>query len=458
MKRVAGSFRDPSGYVYESEQGLLRAVTSSYAEEYEALAASGLIARLVDRGLLLPFEEVQDAGTDAWRTLKPTRLPFISYPYEWSFGQLKDAALATLDIQLAALEKGLWLKDATAYNIQFWQGKPVLMDHLSFERVRPGAWPAYRQFVMHFLAPLALMTNVDLRSGLLLKNHLDGIPLDYASRMLPRATWMNPRLFAHLHLHARLENKYSDTRSADLKQARTKIRQSSVSTQTLQNLAHSLRAAVEAQQPPVVKTEWGDYYTDTNYTPEAFAFKKDAVSRIVAKFQPARACDLGANNGEFSRVLAEHAQLVISSDIDPVAVHRNYERARSKGETKLVPVLQDICNPSPGLGWAGEERSSFLDRARCDFVMGLALIHHLCIGNNVPLGYVAAVFRRLSPVALLEFVPKEDSQVQRLLSAREDIFPDYNLEKCIEAFRDQYGSVEQIPIPGSCRTLLVFSS
>lgn len=459
MLRVAGSFRDPSGYVYEGEQGLLRALAPSYAEDYEALQASGLCPQLVERGLLLPFEEVQDPATQAWRTLKPERVPFISFPYEWSFGQLKDAALATLDIQLAALAKGLWLKDATAYNIQFQRGRPVLIDHLSFERVRPGsAWPAYRQFVMHFLAPLALMAKRDLRHGLLLKNHLDGVPLDFASRALPLASWMQPGLFAHLHLHARLERRYADTRSEDLQQARTRIRAASVSPRTLANLAHSLRDAVEGLQPPQARTEWGDYYQDTNYSREAFAFKQRTVARIAQRLQPARAVDLGANDGTFSRVLAQHAQLVVSSDIDPVAVQRNYEKVGAGREANLLPLLQDLCNPSPGLGWGGEERAGFLERARCDFAMGLALVHHLCIGSNVPLGYVANVFRRLAPAVLLEFVPKEDSQVRRLLSARADIFPDYTLDHCVDAFRAHFRTVEAIPIPGSTRTLLHFTA
>lgn len=459
MRRVAGSFRDPSGYVYESEQGIRRAVAASYAPEYEALQATGLAAQLVERGLLLPFEELADAADGAWRTLQPERLPFVSHPYEWSFGQLQDAALATLDIQLAALAKGLWLKDASAYNIQFRRGKPVLIDHLSFERVRPGgAWPAYRQFVRHFLAPLALMARRDLRHGLELKNHLDGLPLDYASRGLPWTTWLSPRLFAHVHLHARLEGRYADTRSAGLQRSREDIRSASVSPQTLENLAHSLRAATASLRPPAARTEWGDYYQDTNYSQEAFAHKLEAVGRLAARFRPNRALDLGANSGVFSRALAPHAGLVLSSDVDPVAVQRNYEQARAAGEANLLPLLQDICNPSPPLGWGGEERQGFLERARGDLVMGLALVHHLCIGNNVPLGHVARLFRQLAPVAVLEFVPKEDSQVRRLLSAREDIFPDYTLEGCIQAFRSEYLAVEATPIPGTTRTLLLFTA
>lgn len=459
MRRVAGSFRDPSGYVYESGGQVFRAVDARFGPQFEAFAASGLPGKLVDAGLLLPFEQLPEAAAGAWRTLKPAQLPFVSYPYEWSFGQLRDAALATLAIQRLALAHGMTLKDASAYNIQFWQGRPVLIDHLSFEPAVPGApWAAYRQFVMHFLAPLALMAKRDLRWNLQLKNHLDGLPLDLASRALPRASWLDPRLFGHLHLHARLQQKYADTRSASVQEARTRIRDTRVASRTLLHLVDSLQAAVEGLRAPMPRTEWGDYYTDTNYSPEAFAFKQGVVERLAGRLRPTRACDLGANNGAFSRLLAKQASLVVSCDVDPVAVQRNYERVRAEGEQATVPVLQDLCNPSPGLGWGNEERAPFLERARCDLAVGLALVHHLCIGNNVPLGHVARLFRALAPAALLEFVPREDSQVQRLLAARPDIFPDYRIESAMGAFGAHYGSVERVDIPGTSRSLLLFTA
>jgi len=458
MQRVAGSFRDPSGFVYESSGNLFRAISSSYKEEFEALMASGLYVKLLKESRVAPFEETSSDIDGVWKTIRPEQIPFISYPYEWSFGQLKDAALATLDIQLDALEHGMSLKDASAYNIQFLHGRPVLIDHLSFERLEEGKpWSAYRQFVMHFLGPLALMAKADTRHSLQLRNYIDGLPLDYISKSLPKTTWLSPAIFIHIHLHAALQKKYSDTSTTDIKHAREKIRAKSVSFATLKNLINSLKAATEALNLPSLDTEWGNYYEDTNYTRTAFAFKKEAVNRIAARFRPKRACDLGANDGEFSRILANHAGFVISADIDPLAVHKNYQRSRSNNEPLLMPVLEDLCNPSPALGWANEERSSFLERARCDFVMGLALIHHLCIGNNVPLSLVAKLFRSLSPVALIEFVPKEDSQVKRLLSAREDIFDDYSLENCIRAFCAYYASVERIEIPESPRTLLLLS-
>jgi ribosomal protein L11 methylase PrmA len=230
-----------------------------------------------------------------------------------------------------------------------------------------------------------------------------------------------------------------------------------MSLKSLQNMTEGLFALVSGIKNPTVSTEWGDYYNDTNYDDAAFREKGKLIENITEKFKPRKTVDLGANLGEFSRIFAKHSDIVLSPDIDPVAVNKNYLLVTKNKEQNIYPMVQDLTNPSPGIGWMNEERASFMDRAKCDLAAGLALIHHLCIGNNLPLDKVAAMFRTLSDKAIVEFVPKEDSQVQRLLSSREDIFPDYDLEHSIEAFRKYYSGCEKIPIAGTCRTLLVFS-
>lgn len=458
MKRVSGSFRDPSGYVYVGEDGgVYRTVNEVYRNHFEKFVQSGLCDRLLKKSLIVSFEETPEAINGAWKTLCAEKIPFISYPYEWSFSQLKDAALTTLDIQLESLKCGMSLKDASAYNIQFLRGLPVFIDLLSFETYREGmTWSAYRQFIMHFYGPLALMAGRDLRDGLLMRNFMDGIPLDYISSALNKTTWLNPSKLIHIHLHSMLQQKYADTKAADQVATRKKIRAASMPFDSLVRLVRSLKDSVEALQLPAKKTEWGDYYNDTNYTEKGFSYKKEIVGQLAQRVMPKRACDLGANDGEFSRVLAKHAGLVISSDYDPIAVEKNYSRIKKDQSSPIFPVLLDLCNPSPGLGWANQERDSFVERAQCDLVMGLALIHHLCISNNLPLSYVAEFFRSIAPVAIVEFVPKEDGQVQRLLQARDDIFPNYSLDACINAFLEFYPSVEKFEIPESRRTMLFF--
>ena len=455
MQQNPGSFRDPSGSVYETEDGIVRTVNEQYKPHFELLIKSGLYKKLVDKNYILSFTEREDKpDPPVWKMLCVEKLPVISYPYEWSFQQLKDAAILTLRIQHEALKHGLVLKDATAYNVQFFKGKPVFIDLLSFEEYKEGEpWIAYRQFVQHFVGPLLLMSRKDIRYGILFRNFLDGFPVDFIANNLPWSSRWSPSIYVNVHLHAKMIKKYEDTHT-EFKERKTT---GSVSLKGLQNMTEGLFTLVNGIKNPLVSTEWGDYYNDTNYDDAAFREKGALIEKITEKFKPCKTVDLGANLGEFSRIFAKHSGIVLSPDIDPVAVNKNYLLVAKNKEHNIYPLVQDLTNPSPGIGWMNEERASFVDRAKCDLAAGLALIHHLCIGNNVPLDKVAVMFRKLSDKAIVEFVPKEDSQVKRLLSSREDIFPDYDLGHCIEAFGKHYPHCEQIPIAGTCRTLLVFS-
>jgi len=456
MERNRGSFRDPSGYVFEKDGHIFRTVNSTYKDHFGTFVDSGLYRRLVETGCILPFKEVDISIEDAWKTLEVARLPFISYPYEWSFQQLKDAALLTLRVQKAALDHGMILKDATAYNVQFFKGKPIFIDLLSFEKYEDGTpWNAYRQYISHFYAPLLLMSKVDLRYGGLLQNFLDGFPIDFASQSLPWRTRFSPSIQLHVHMHAKMIKKYENTRG---RVEKVDIRNKRFSLAAHKTMAGGLFDATAGIKNPAQSTEWGDYYNDTNYDEGGFQEKKKIVDDLCVRVAPRVACDFGANLGEFSRVLAKHAKVVLSPDIDPVAVERNYLIVKKNKEENIFPIVQDLCNPSPGIGWRNRERDSFIDRVKCDLAAGLALIHHLCIGNNLPLDFVAELFASVADNVILEFVPKEDSQVQRLLSSREDIFPDYDLEHCISAFDGYFGNCEKFPITGSSRTILFFSN
>src|SRR5262245_14254456 len=211
--QLSASFRDPSGFLFSRDGVLYRQVNRRYEQEYARLMESGLYEKLVKVGVLIPHVEVENVRAEAgecFRVIQPERVPFISYPYEWSFGQLKDAALATLSIQKRALKAGMSLKDASAYNIQFVRGKAVLIDTLSFELYKDGQpWVAYRQFCQHFLAPLTLMALKDVRLSQLLRVYIDGIPLDLASELLPSKTRLNFGLLTHIHLHASAQKRYA---------------------------------------------------------------------------------------------------------------------------------------------------------------------------------------------------------------------------------------------------------
>ena len=458
-RSLGASFRDPSGFLFSDGGILYRQVNRVYAENYDRLMESGLYDKLVKAGLLIPHQEVEQApacpersrraeNDAAYKILQPEVVPFISYPYEWSFSQYKDAALATLSIQKRALKAGMSLKDASAYNIQFVHGRTVLIDTLSFESYQEGQpWVAYKQFCQHFLAPLALMALKDVRLGQLMRIYIDGVPLDLASQLLPRSTRLNLGLLTHIHLHAGAQRRYAD---AEIERAKMR---GGMSKQAMLGLIESLQTVIKKLEWKTGGTEWGNYYDITNYSEVAFAHKKEVIAGWVERVKPAMVWDLGANNGEFSRIASEAGIYTISSDIDPTAVEENYLRMREEKERNLLPLVLDLTNPSPALGWANDERESFARRGPVDMVFALALIHHLAISNNVPLPKVAEFFAGAGKWLVIEFVPKSDSQVRKLLKSREDIFDQYTKEGFERAFGQFFKIYAADPVKDSQRTL-----
>jgi len=384
----------------------------------------------------------------AFKILAPEPLDFVSYPYEWCFSQLKDSALTTLASQRIAIDYGMTLKDASAYNVQFRQGRTQLVDTLSFELLTEGEpWMAYRQFCQHFLAPLALMGYRDFRLGGLLRNHIDGIPLDLASRMLPRRTWLSPGLLVHLHLHASAQRRYAG-KAVPGERANRRM-----SRQALLGLVDSLTGAVNRLQWLPAGTAWANYEQFHGYSSSDLAEKGRLVGEFLDRVRPATVWDLGANVGNFSRIASQREITTIAFDIDPAAVERNYLKARQGGDPHLLALVLDLANPSPTQGWAGKERMSLEERGPADAVLALALIHHLAISNNVPLGMIAEYLAGLSHWLLIEFVPKEDPQVRRLLANRVDIFPDYDASGFEAAFNPHFEIHRRAPVGDSGRWL-----
>ena len=428
---ISGSFRDPSGFLFVEDGSIYRQVNAVYRENYDHLMESGLHNALVDSGLLVPHHEVglDLAKTDeAYKILQPELVPFVSYPYEWCFSQLKDAALVTLQIQKTALDLGMTLKDASAYNIQFMDGKPVLIDTLSFEKYREGqAWAAYRQFCQHFLAPLALMSHSDIRLNQLLRTYIDGVPLDLASSLLPFRTRFTFSLLSHIHLHARSQKHFAD-RTVDTSRRR-------MNRTSFLGLIDNLESAVKKLKWRSQGTDWASYYEDATYSEDALKKKKQLVGEFLDKVSPNIVWDLGANIGWFSRLASDRGVLTISFDVDPACVEQNYLESVRKRETSILPLLLDLTNPSPNIGWANEERMSLLERGPADTVLCLALMHHLAISNNLPFGMLADFLAKICDSLIIEFVPKTDPQVQRLLATREDIFSGYTQQ----AFGDEFG-------------------
>lgn len=450
---AVGSFRDPSGFIFRRDGVVYRQVNRSYREDYDLLVGSGLYRRLSDDGWLVAHEESAVAPAEpgsAYKVLRPEPIPFVSYPYEWCFGQLKAAALLTLAIQRRAIAHGMTLKDATAYNVQFKDGRAVFIDTPSFEAYREGEpWVAYGQFCRHFLAPLALRALTDVRLNQLSRTNIDGVPLDLAARLLPLRSRLRPSLAIHLHLHARLVASHADAPAAGA--SRPAGRRFGKSA--LLGLVDHLESAVNRLRWEPGASAWGGYYGDNSYTDAAMARKEAVVGAFLDPIPRGLAWDLGANTGRFSRLASSRGFETVAFDLDPACVERNYRAVVADGEPRLLPLVLDVTNPSPASGWQNAERSSLLGRGPADVVMALALVHHLAIGHNLPLARIAEFFRRVGRRLIVEFVPKADPQVARLLAGRRDVFPDYHQTEFERCFRSSFAIERSEPLPESGRTL-----
>lgn len=450
IRNISGSFRDPDGFVFLSGNTLFRSISKSYSEDFDYLIKSGLYKSLVKQKLLIPQTEVKNQvkSKDVYKIIKPEYLKFISYPYEWCFGQLKDAALTTLKIQKLSLEQGMILKDSSAYNIQFNKGKPILIDTLSFEKYIAGEpWMGYRQFCQHFLAPLALMSLRDGRLNQLQRVFIDGIPLDLAASLLPVSGFLKLPVFSHIYLHSKSQQRVLGKKIA---QSNFKM-----GKRSLQALIENLESAVKNLKWDRKKSRWGDYYGDTNYGSAGFKDKSRIIKEYLSLIKVKTAFDLGSNNGFFSRIIAKKDVFTVSLDNDLNAVEENYSSVKARSEINILPLVMDLTNPSPGNGWENEERFSLTQRGPVDLVIALALVHHLAISNNLPFSRIAGYFAELGRFLIIEFIPKGDSNADLLLTGHEKTFSGYNLDGFLTGFKKFFSVKRSDKIKGSKRMLFL---
>ncbi len=447
--KISCSFRDPSGFVFLDRNILYRQINFSYKDHYDYLINSGLYDLLVKQELLISHTERglnQKLSSDAYKVIQPEFIPFISYPYEWCFSQLKDAALAILIIQKHALGFGMTLKDASAYNIQFLNGKPILIDTLSFEIYTEGRpWIAYKQFCQHFLAPLALMSYRNAHLSKLSQIYIDGIPLNLASSLLGWRSFLHPALYAHINLQANMQSLFKKTARHHSSYHLSKKR--------LMGLLDNLLSVVSSLQWKSRDAEWENYYEKTNYSAEAFEDKKKIIGFFLDKLQPVMVWDLGANTGVFSRIASVKGAETISFDIDPAAVEKSYIEVKKHQEKNILPLVLDITNPSHAIGWANKEISSLQERGPAQAIFVLAMIHHLVITNSIPFEYIAKFLGQVGTFLVIEFIHPEDSQVQRMISLSVKVFPGYTQEGFESAFRKYFSILDVKTIKDSKRVL-----
>lgn len=436
------SFRDPSGFVFQWNGNYYRQVNQVYSDDYDLLMNSGLHQHLVQSKLLLPHSETEDviAEKNNWyKTLNPEQIAFITYPYEWCFTQLKDAALLTISILKTSIEYGMIIKDATPYNIQFINSTPVFIDTLSFEKYDANkAWVAYRQFCNMFLFPLYLehYLKTDIQKTLIV--YPDGIPVDITSKLLP----LKSRTSVGVWLHVYLQNTI--TRNASSKREDEKFNK-----RKLLNLVNHLEATIYNLKGRNAGSGWDNYYSETISRNNYLGEKEKIFRNIIDKIDADSVLDLGANDGYFSKIFAEKGTQVIAVDSNSRSICALYE----SGTKNVLPLLLDVANPSPSIGLNNAERPAFHKRIRTDVVVALALIHHLIIGRNISLDVLAAWLSDISKILIIEFVPREDEKVQQMLASRKDIFGDYTAANFEHIFNKYFSIKQQQPVPGSGRII-----
>ena len=422
-----GSFRDPDGRVFRIGEKVFRSVTGSAARNFARAEEAGVMRKLVDRGQLVDFTDVTEQASkvgieQADVLLSHPQIPFISYPYEWSFSLHKAAALAHLDLHLELLSEDFTLVDATAYNMQFDGTRPVHIDHLSIRPYEDGEiWAAHRQFCMQFLNPLLMWSMLDLQPNHWFRGSLEGIAPEDLAKLVPLRKRLNWTVLTHVIAQATLQN-----RSVQSTTGSSRYREARLPRSSFEGMLRGLRGAIAKMEVPSHKTVWGEYANNTSYAAPEAAAKHDLVKEAVAAIKPGLLYDIGCNTGDYSKsALEAGAGKVIGFDFDHGALEIAFKRAQLE-QLDLLPLWLDAANPSPSQGWGEAERMGLSKRAKPDALLALAFIHHIAIGRNVPLDMAVDWLMSLAPAGVIEFPHKEDPMVQLLLSQRPDIFPDYH--------------------------------
>jgi hypothetical protein len=456
-----GSFRDPDGRIFQIEGEIVRALSEEGAADWSAFEESGLLARLVKSGDVVAttaasaaeLEGINSADPDSgWvAALRHERVPFVSYPYEWTFSMLRDAALLQLRITREALKAGLALKDATPYNVQWRGARPVFIDVGSFERARPGEpWLGYRQFCMLFLYPLLLESYRGIPFQPWLRGSLEGIHPGEARSLLRGRDTFKGGVFKHVALHARLERSHAGGE----KDVRKELKEAGFAKELIEANLKGLEKLVKGLAAPGGATEWSDYGATCSYSDDDTRAKEDFVRAAVRRRRRSLVWDLGANDGRYSRIAAEGSAYTVALDVDNGVVERLYSTLAREAVDNILPLVGDVADPSPGLGWRGRERLTLPERGAPDLVLALALVHHLIISRTIPQRELIDWLADLGSELVVEFPNRDDAMVQRLLARkREGSHPDYTRNSFEECLRARFDVLSSVELPSGTRAL-----
>ena len=463
-----GSFKDPSGRVYLLEPDgdadgcrVVRGLTAPAAATVESLLAEPFFSRLLADGDVVNTRFLSsddpvavDVVARGWASaVEHDAVDFLTWPYEWPFAMLKDAALLQLHLLATCVRAGWLLKDATPFNIQ-WDGtKPVFIDIPSFVPREDGEyWQGYRQFCSMFLIPLMLTAHLGIPHQPLLRSSLEGIPPEEAARYFYGLRRFKRGVPAHVWFPARVEG-WMRSRGGMRRRSRLGRRQSKTA---LLALLDNLRRLVTGLSPGRASPSgWARYPETHSYDEGDFERKMAFVEKHASMRQPRLLWDLGANTGTFSRITARHSQIVVALDGDREAVDVLYREAREGDERNIIPLVMDLANPSPGQGWSGRERAPFVERRSPDMALCLALIHHLRVSANVPVSLLVEWLRSLNATVIVEFIGRDDEMFATLAENKREDYADYTAENFQSEVERHFMIEDRMGLKGGKREMLL---
>jgi len=441
MKRPSNSLYDPSGFVYQNQGRVFRVILRQAEKDWQHFVKSGLFLKLQEKKYLQPSEILPLQNCDykeAVAFIEHKKIPCISYPYEWSFSMLRDAALFHLDVLYQCIQEGFITKDGSSYNIQFLGVNPIFIDLLSFIPYKGSSpWLGFTQFCQLFLFPLFISSYKRIPFQPWLKNELEGIDVFTTRRFFSLADILKPGLFSNVFLGAQFQKRFSQQKESlfdQISSARV------INERTIGSLILRLQKTIKSLPLPKLPSLWEKYEEDNIYNIKDRKAKHQFVSEVVGIVRPTLILDLGTNRGEYVIPQSSRSNYIVAVDNDYQAIDSLYQRLKNKGIKNILPLVEDIVNPSPPGGWNLRQHQSFFSRLKPDIVLALALIHHIVVRNNIPLKNFVEWIVKLSPNLVIEFITKKDPMLRVLLKEKEDVYFDYNVE-AFEKYLSQRGKI-----------------
>lgn len=460
LKRNNGSFRDNRGHVYTYDDKVFRSITKYGKEQYLNLKNHNILNESIENNFLIESEEIDKNLYDIKNQnieflLEHKKIPFITYPYEWSFNQLKDAAVHHLKFQIFLLKKNFILRDSSAYNIQFIGSKPIFIDLLSIDGYKENQlWTGYGQFCRQFLNPLILESKLNINFNEFYKGSFEGISSNDLSKMLSYRNFLSLNTFSHIYLHGKSEI----LKNIKKKQNIEKINNKGISKRAYLAILNQLKNWIEnLNLNNKNSTIWEKYADNNSYLDNEKNIKAEVIDTFCKKHKPLKIIDLGCNTGDYSKIaLKSGAKYAIGYDFDHKAIDSAYLRAK-KEELKFLTLYLDASNPSSSIGWNEQERPGFKIRNKVDAVLALAFKHHLVIGKNIIMSECIDWITSIANVGLIEFVPKNDPTVLEMLRYREDIFNEYSEDVFVNCLEKRARIINVTKVNSSGRKIFEFT-